>query len=173
MIPAFQDNHLVPKIMKCGDPLYLTIYSANLLNQAKYLEYVVKSPYRGSVFRGSNDHGCFLLSTNCELVLYFFYAVQHNELKVFLKSYLQLDSKQSSKLLLWTIEQKCSNLQKSVNLYYNTLGRWVAWTIVPPSDGPIFQQFLQNSSHNYFHYFYYFKFFYNLKKVKSNYLSTL
>ena len=60
--------------------------------------------------------------------------------------------------------------QKSVNLYYNTLGRWVAWTIVPPSDGPIFQQFLKNSSHNYFHYF---TFFYNLKKVKSNYLSTL
>ena len=39
-------------------------------------------------------------------------------------------------------------------------------------DGPIFQ-FLQNSSHNYFHYFYHSIFFYNLKKVKSNYLSTL
>ena len=53
------------------------------------------------------------------------------------------------------------------------MGCWFAWTIVPPSDGSIFQHFLQNSSHNYFHYFYNFEFFHNLKKVKSNYLSTL
>ena len=29
---------------------------------------------------------------------------------------------------------------------YNTMGCWVAWTIDPLSDGPMFQQFLQNSS---------------------------
>ena len=44
------------------------------------------------------------------------------------------------------------------------LGCWVAGTIVPPSDGPIFQQCLQNSFHNYFYYFYCFIFFYNLKR---------
>ena len=61
----------------------------------------------------------------------------------------------------------------SINLQYNTLGCWVAGTIVPPSYGPISQQFLQNSSHNYFYHFYCFIFFYNLKKVKCNSLLTL
>ena len=45
---------------------------------------------------------------------------------------------------------------KSVNLWYNMLVCWVAGTTVPPSDCPIFQQFLQNSSHNYFQCFYCF-----------------
>ena len=45
------------------------------------------------------------------------------------------------------------------------LGCWVAGTIIPPSDGPIFQQCLQNSFHNYFYYFYCFIFFYNLKRL--------
>ena len=73
----------------------------------------------------------------------------------------------------FTVGNNRCHLLKSVNFQYNTLGCWVTRTIVPLSDGPIFQQFLQNSSHNYFYYFYCFIFFYNLKKVKSNSLLTL
>ena len=44
------------------------------------------------------------------------------------------------------------------------LGRWIAWTIVPPSDGPIFQQFAKFLSQ----LFSLFHIFCKLKKVKSN-----
>ena len=57
---------------------------------------------------------------------------------------------------------------KSDNLQYITLGHWVDGTILLPSNGPIFQQFLQNSN-----YVYHFTFNHNFKKVKSNSLSSL
>ena len=66
----------------------------------------------------------------------------------------------------------CAGL-RSDNLQYNTMGWWGDGMIVPLSDGPIFQHFLQNSSLNYFNYFLLFQFFYNLKKLKSNSLLTV
>ena len=41
-------------------------------------------------------------------------------------------------------------VDKSDNLQHNAMLQWVNGTIVPQSDGPIFQQFLQNSSQDYF-----------------------
>jgi hypothetical protein len=68
----------------------------------------------GSVVCGSNDHWWFLLSTNCELVLYFFMQYSTVGSKFFL-----------SHLCDWTPDRIASNKIRQSSIWYGgTMGQW-------------------------------------------------